>query len=271
MKHLSEEQIVLHYYGDAEAHLEVRRHLSDCPDCQAKFERVQAVLTQIEPTEVPEPPEFFEEKTWLNLRDRLARQPGSLRGWLVAPTKWRVPAVPRFWARWGRKWALAASLVVLLAVAFLAGRYGRIGNVASPSNVAAVNPERVVLVAVGDHLERSQILLVEIMNSDTKGGVDLTTEQRQARDLLDANHLYRVSAQQAGDPAVAGLLDDLGRVLTEIANAPSELTAADLQAIRGRIQSQGLLFKIRVVGSQVDSRVRRQSQARPEAGRGNTI
>jgi hypothetical protein len=271
MKHLSEEQIVLHYYGDAEADLEVRRHLSDCPDCQAKFERVQAVLTQIEPTEVPEPPEVFEEKTWLNLRDRLTRQPGSLRGWLVAPTKWGVPAVPRFWARWGRKWALAASLTVLLAAAFLAGRYGRIGNVASPSNVATVNPERVVLVAVGDHLERSQILLVEIMNSDTKGGVDLTTEQRQARDLLDANHLYRVSAQQAGDPAVAGLLDDLGRVLTEIANAPSELTAADLQAIRGRIQAQGLLFKIRVVGSQVDSRVRRQSQARPEAGRGNTI
>src|SRR5260370_2068636 len=255
MKHLSEEQIVLHYYGDAEAHLEVRRHLSDCPDCQAKFERVQAVLTKIEPAEVPEPPEFFEEKTWLNLRDRLARQPGSLRGWLVAPTKWRVPAVPRFWARWGRKWALAASLVVLLAVAFLAGRYGRIGNVASPSNVAAVNPERVVLVAVGDHLERSQILLVEIMNSYTKGSVDLTTEQRQARDLLDANHLYRVSAQQAGDPAVARLLDDLRRVLTEIANAPSELTAADLQAIPGRIQSQGFPFKIPLSGSQVVSTV----------------
>src|SRR5260370_67618 len=74
MKHLSEEQIVLHYYADAEEALEVRRHLRDCPACQAKFERVQAVLTQIEPTEVPEPPEFFEEKTWLNLRDRLARQ-----------------------------------------------------------------------------------------------------------------------------------------------------------------------------------------------------
>ena len=29
MKHVSEEQIVLHYYGDAEAEEEVRRHLGD--------------------------------------------------------------------------------------------------------------------------------------------------------------------------------------------------------------------------------------------------
>jgi len=122
---------------------------------------------------------------------------------------------------------------------------------------------------VGDHLEKSQILLVEIMNADVRASADLSNEQRQARDLLDANRLYRVSAQQTGDPAVAGLLDDLGRVLTEIANAPSTLTQADLQAIRGRIQSQGLLFKIRVVGSEVDSKVRSRQDV--QSGRGNTI
>jgi hypothetical protein len=119
----------------------------------------------------------------------------------------------------------------------------------------------VVLVAVGDHLERSQMLLVEIMNTDAKDNVDLSSEQRQARELLDANHLYRVSAQRTGDPQVARLLDDLGRVLTEIANSPSDLSSADLQQIRSRIQSEGLLFKVRVVGSEVNSRVRRQEQS----------
>lgn len=267
MKHLSEEQIVLHYYGDAEAEEDVRRHLTECPACQAEFERLKALLEQIEPTEVPEPPEFFEAKTWLNLRDRLARVPGGLRGWLAPAPTFGAPDAQRVWARWGRKWALTGALAFLLLAAFLLGRYGRIGNPA-PNNVATANPERVVLVAVGDHLERSQILLVEIMNSDATGAGGLSSEQRQARDLLDANHLYRVSAQQAGDPAVAGVLDDLGRVLTEIADAPSQLTPADLQAIRQRIQSQGLLFKIRVIGSQVDSKVRRQQQA--QAGRGNT-
>jgi hypothetical protein len=229
---------------------------------------VKALLEQIEPTEVPEPPEFFEEKTWLNLRDRLPHQPGGLRGWLATAPKSGVPGAPWFWAWRGGKWTLAAGLAALLVVTFLVGRYWP-GRELTSKNVP--NPQRVVLVAVGDHLERSQILLVEIMNSDAAGAVDLSSEQRQARDLLDANHLYRVSAQQTGDPAIAGLLDDLGRVLTEIANAPQEITPADLQAIRARIQSQGLLFKIRVVGSQVDSKVRRQNQAEAPAGRGNTI
>src|SRR5262249_34635620 len=169
MKHLSEEQIVLHYYGDAEQEEEVGRHLSECSACQAEFGRVKALLEQIEPTEVPELPEFFEEKTWLNLRDRL-RQTGGLRGWLVAPPKWAAPAARRVWAWWGGKWTLAGGLVAMLVLAFLVGRYwpGR-----EPSkNIAAPNPQRVVLVAVGDHLERSQILLVEIMNSDSTGAID---------------------------------------------------------------------------------------------------
>src|SRR4029077_15262001 len=122
-----------------------------------------------------------------------------------------------------------------------------------------VNPQRVVLVAVGDHLERSQMLLVEIMNADgdAHGPINFSVEQAQARELLDSNHLYRVSAQQAGDPQVARLLDQLGRVLAEIANGPAEVSPGDLQQVRHTIQSEVLLFKVRVVGSEVNSRVRR--------------
>ena len=79
MNHLSEEQIVLHYYGDAEEAAEVERHLAGCPECRAEFARVQSTLQQIEPLEVPEPPAGFEEKTWLNLRDRLPKKGGFLR------------------------------------------------------------------------------------------------------------------------------------------------------------------------------------------------
>jgi len=115
-------------------------------------------------------------------------------------------------------------------------------------------------VAVGDHLERSQMLLVEVMNAEGKGPVNFSSEQAEARDLLDSNHLYRVSAQQAGDPQVARLLDQLGRVLAEIANSPSEISPSDLQQVRHTIQSEGLLFKVRVVGSEVNSKVRQPEQ-----------
>src|ERR1044071_5685572 len=104
MSHLSEEQIVLHYYGDAEGTSEIERHLATCPECRAEFTRVQSMLQQIEPLEVPEPAPGFEEKTWLNLRDRLPEKRGFFR---------RL-----FWPQ--QKWALAGLMAVLLAGAFLA-------------------------------------------------------------------------------------------------------------------------------------------------------
>ena len=243
MNHLSEEQIVLHYYGDAEEAAEVERHLAACPECRSEFTRVQSTLKQIEPLKVPEPAPGFEEKTWLNLRDRLPEKGGFLR-------RLFRPSAP--------KWAFAGVMALLLAAAFLAGRFWpRPGQQIAQQPPPQVNPQRVILVAVGDHLERSQMLLVEIMNADTKGPINFSSEQAEARELLDSNHLYRVSSQQAGDPQVARLLDQLGRVLAEIANGPAEVSPEDLQQVRHTIQSEGLLFKVRVVGSEVNSRARR--------------
>ena len=117
--------------------------------------------------------------------------------------------------------------------------------------MAQVNPERVVLVAVGDHLERSQMFLIEIMNSDPSGQNGIARQQELARNLLDDNRLYRQSAQRSGDPEVARVLDELERVLVEIANAPPDLTSTDVREIRSRIQSQDLLFKIHVLGTKI--------------------
>ena len=254
MKHLGEEQIVLHYYGDAEDNAAVAQHISECPACRREFERVQAMLRQIEPIEVPEPFAGFEEKTWLKLRDQLPEKRSWLGGWLRSP----------------KQWALAGSMVALLFMAFVAGRYWPKQPTQNPSPLVAANSpspnpnppqQQIVLVAVGNRLERSEMLLVEIMNSDGKAPLNFSAEQERARDLLDANHLYRVSAQQAGDPKIAHLLDQLGRVLAEVANSPEKMSTRDLQDIRGTIESEGLLFKVRVVGSDVNSRVRRSEQS----------
>jgi hypothetical protein len=253
MNHLSEEQIVLHYYGDAENEAEVERHLAGCAECRAEFARVEAMLRQIEPVEVPEPPANFEDKTWLNLRDRLHERGGWLRR-LFRPQQ---------------KWALAGVMALLLIGAFLAGRFWpRHDRQIAQQPPAAANPQRIVLVAVGDHLERSQMLLLELVHNEDTGQINISAEQQLARDLLDDNHLYRVSAQQAGDPQVARLLDELGRVLADVANGPSEISSSDLEQVRKKIQSQGLLFKVRVMQSEVNSKARRAAQV-PSAG-GNT-
>ena len=63
---------------------------------------------------------------------------------------------------------------------------------------------------------------------------------------------------------MASLLDDLERVLVEIENSPSMLSASDFDTIRRRIESQGIIFKVRVVSSRVRERGQ-QTRARPPA------
>lgn len=238
MKHLTDEQIVLHCYGDAADGAAIDRHLQTCPQCRLEFEKVKSLLAEIPPVPVPEPPAYLEEKIWLNVRDRLPQKQLSPWQHIFSPARWIV----------------VAAVAVLVIAAFIAGRYWPSSGGKQPQVIAKVDPNKILLVAVGDHLERSQILLIEIMNTDAGGSIDLSDEQKQARNLLDSNRLYRLSAQRDGDPAVARVLDDLERVLTEIANGPSELSPQDLKQIRERIQSQDLLFKIHVIDSNVQRR-----------------
>jgi hypothetical protein len=53
---------------------------------------------------------------------------------------------------------------------------------------------------------------------------------------------------------MASTLDELERVLLDIANSPDELTPAAFETIRKRIEAQGLLFKVRVVKQGLDER-----------------
>jgi hypothetical protein len=125
--------------------------------------------------------------------------------------------------------------------------------------------ERILLVAVGEHLERSRVILAEISNRTDGGPIDLSSEQAVAQDLVTTGRLYRHVAVSNGDPAMASLLEELERTLAEIANGPSTTTSAGLADLRERIESQGLLFKVTVFGSQVQQRQR--DAAAPKAAR----
>ena len=137
---------------------------------------------------------------------------GSSHGW-----KCRRRRSIRQW------WIWAPALAALLLGAFLAGslwqRGGAPGDAKNQSNQQI--RERILLVAVGDHLERSQMVLAELDNApDGKGKLDISGERRMAEDLLDDNRLYRQTARTTGDNSMASVLDDLERVLLEIAHSP---------------------------------------------------
>ena len=232
--HINEEQLLAHYYQHDP---EVSNHLAACTDCSRDFGALSQLLRSIVAPPVPDGGPAYAGQVWSTLRPRLLEEPKRSRTWFLQP----------------RAWALGGALAVLLIAAFVLGRYAR----PNPGPTIAAQPpakeihERILLVAVGDHLDQSQMLLIELIHAGGEKEVDISQEQRRAGDLLAANRLYLQTAQQVGDKKTAQALDELQRMLLEIAHQPSTISAANLKDIQDRIDSEGLLFKLRVGVEQV--------------------
>ncbi|HYL39532.1 MAG TPA: hypothetical protein VEV17_26680 [Bryobacteraceae bacterium] len=246
MKHLSQEQLVLFYYGEPAEAAGIEDHLAACQTCRAEFRSLQLVLNTVDSAPVPERNAAYGEAVWRRIEGGLHVRP------------------PRRAFHW---WIWAPAMAVLVLSAFLAGRLSRRGeatgaaqNQPSQQNLQQVR-ERILLVAVGDHLERSQMVLAELSNApEQKGKLDISDERELAAELVDDNRLYRQTARATGDAAVASVLDDLERVLLEIAHSPSEIYSGQLADLRQQIESRGLLFRVRVLGSRV-----RDEESKPVA------
>jgi hypothetical protein len=256
LKHLREEDLILYHYGEAggSSRAVVAEHMSVCEPCRTLYRNLQAVLAAADVVEVPARSEAYESEVWQRLAPQLeAASPASVWQRFREYFEGRM-WTPRIWAPVG---AVAAA-AVLVATAFLAGRFwpGR-SQTQLPSPVQAVSAlgrERVLLVAVGDHLERSQMVLVELVNTNPQRTVDISAERERATDLVAANRLYRLTAEHSGEAGVAQVLDELERTLIEIANSPSKLSSPEFEDLRRRIEAQGILFKVRVVDSQIHAR-----------------
>jgi len=255
VKHPSEEELLLYHYAEAGGppRAVVTEHMEVCEPCRTRYRELQAVLAAAEVVEAPARSEDFEDEVWRRLVPRLEAAPQE--------SLWQRffagPGAPRLWAPVGA----VVAVGVLVVGAFLAGRFWP--GQPQPQGEAQVQPvsaqsrERILLVAVGDHLERSQMVLVELVNAKPQRTVDISAERQRAEDLVPTNRLYRLTAERSGETGVANLLDELERTLIEIAHSPSRLSSPEFEDLRRRVEAQGILFKVRVVDSQVHERERK--------------
>jgi hypothetical protein len=136
--------------------------------------------------------------------------------------------------------------------AFVLGRHFPAGP--SPAPIPEQGRDRIFLVMVGDHLERSEMVLLEVVNAEGTGTVDVHSAQESAASLVSANRLFRMNARHAGEPGVASVLDELERVLIEVAHGPSQNGPEERAQLRRRIEGGDILFKVRVLGSRLRSK-----------------
>jgi hypothetical protein len=251
--HLTEDELVLHYYGEMADPDEGRAgaHLSQCRDCHAQYRRLQGVLAIVDEAAVSgaELPEQFERTVWARLEPDLRRDRPNLFSWLVLSP-----------ARLG--WA--AGVLLLVSAAFFAGRLSPRApeTPVRTAGTAAQVREGILLIDLGDHLDRSQMMLVELASADAEGSLNVSRERARAEQLVAANRLYRQTAATTGDGALVAFLDDLERLLVDLAASPDELSAEQLASVRRRIDAEGLLFKLRVLSSEVRDRQKAAFQIR---------
>jgi hypothetical protein len=270
MSHITEEQLVGYAMGDAEPGTDAATtaHVESCASCRTALDQIRATLDAAAALPVPARGDDYGAMVWDRIEPRLV-EPRSVElphsstpALLHRTSAQRHPGTSaRHLARLG-PWLAAAATVAMVVGAYWLGRQTAIPS-APPSAHVSGTPslgteairERVVLAALGEHLDRTERTLVELVNSQPGGHVDISAEQIWARDLLEANRLYRQAAGRSS-PALSQVLDDLEPVLLEIANSPSQLTSDEFKTLRDRIEGRSLVFKVRVTGADVRARQR---------------
>ena len=148
----------------------------------------------------------------------------------------------------------AAACGLLVSSAFIAGTLWEKNQTSSATAARPAPPapkERVVLVVLGDHLDRSERLLVELKHADVDSADMVSPLRDEAKSLLAANRVCLKSATQGDDPELKTALGDLNRLLDELANQPEGLNSAAIARLQSEMNSDGLLFEVRVLRSRI--------------------
>jgi hypothetical protein len=239
MNHLTEEQMIeYHFHPSANEPIAgVEDHLKSCPQCAASYAALESDLTEWRQPATPERGASYGRQVWNSISPSLPAYP--------PPRRWFGIGV-----RMGLVYATACA--VLLTGAFVAGRqWERRKQELTAHSSPDQNKQKVILVVLGDHLDRSERLLVELKHADASSAETVAPIRDEARTLLAANRVCRKDAAQMGDPALAGALDHLDALLTELSSQQEPLDAATINRLQSEMNSDSLLFEVRVLRSKM--------------------
>ncbi len=244
MSSLRDEDLILYYYGELPDETGIEEQLESSPEMRQRYAALCVVLDSVAELPIPEPSPAYGSRVWHRIAPEIGGSSGHSWSW--------------DWLRPRRSWGLAAVMALLLVVAFLAGRQVP-DNLGQPRLAGLPNDgrERILLMTVAGHLERSEMLLLELVNTRDNGDIDLSIERQLASELGQESRLYRQAAQQAGKTDVAVFLEQLETVLVELSHGPETVPSSDLGELRVRLDEGDVLFKVRVLGT----RLRREVDA----------
>lgn len=242
VSHLTDEDLLLDFYGESDPaeRVRVHTHLASCAACRDLDRELRSVLALVDAAPLAEAPAGFERVMWARVEPQVTRPKSERWSWLSM-----------------RPLALAGGVAVLMIGAFFVGRlsYSPAPSVSRDQIVDAGDVRtRLLRSEVGDHLDRSQRVLVELVNADASDGGVISAERERAADLVAYGRLYQRSVEETGDTGLIDLLEDLERVLIEVANGTPDTSGRQFNDVRARIDQEDLVFRVRVVSEELRER-----------------
>jgi hypothetical protein len=234
-------------------------HLQSCPDCASEYSVMGATLRIMDQRRRPDPGREFWDGYWDRLEARLDREAPlpARRESLAARAGRLIALVPR----WSYRMAAGA---VLLLIGILIGRavFPPSGSsstgISEGARSAAVPVSNDPVARARDYLERSQILLLGLVNYDP------TTEDLSALDMPRKKALSRELAAQAADiqnslkdsreMRLRQLVGDLQVIMMQIANLGAGNDLDGVELVKAGVQTKGIFLKIDLTRMSMDAR-----------------
>lgn len=249
MKHLTEEEMIEHAYGENDNLVAVERHFASCRKCAESFAGLERDLTGVNRLNAPLRDAGYGERVWASIAPSLpvyALQPKH-SSWFSS----------RSW--WFKGLGYAAACAILVGSAFYAGRVWEQQKHSGPVvgkqfHAPQQQKQPIVVVVLDEHLDRSERFLVQLKHADVDSAEMVSPIRDEARTLLAANKVCRQKAAQSDDPELTTALDHLDQLLAEAANAPDGLNAQSIARLQNEMNSDGLLFEVRVLRTRMSHR-----------------
>lgn len=224
----------------------VQSHLEHCTPCRICCEDIRKSIFALPPDRNPAgdlPPAFWQEL----LNDLSARLPAR-------PKHRNIPAWIGDWMEFiavPRHQAIAGAVTLVITGAIVSGTWFVLRpepvrqQIAATAPAVTPSPGTAVNSRLKHYLRKSKALLVGLNNMPLEEGspVDLSLERTTSRALLQE---ARYLKDQPLDGRSAALISDLEKIQIALANTRDTEEVPGVRLIRGGIQEQNLLFKIRI-------------------------
>ncbi len=241
---------------DSSKRIIIERHLGSCSTCANELAELTSAVDALD-LYSSQPSEERTQEFWnafaFQVEDRLKQ--GKTQSSVRVSFKSLLEKVLLLHRRTFAAYSSGIAVVVVCTVGLLLFR-----DTQQPAQEQLVEQpvleQQVPVELVSDRLHKyfrkSKVLLVGIanMNADEEEPIDLSAERRLSRNLI---HEARYLQNQPLDKRSARLINDLEKILIELANMEEQSGLSNVEILRGGIHQENLLFKIRMAESMYDT------------------